>query len=187
MKKFNFLVPLLILVLTCLFNPFVEMAYAASGVTKSGTAALHNYIQLNAWSFDSLKLGENDSAFLVHDSASSRPFTTASLGRISKAAPDGYDRMPDSVAFVVLWSGEADAVSMRFLYQVSRFGTSGPWIDVGTPDTLTMTGAGRSAAVMSLPVSRKFHPNSHHRVQVKGTTATDTSKVYRVEALPLFR
>lgn len=185
MKKFAWV--FLFLLGFLLFSPFNESAYAASGQTRPGKSTFHNYISLNAWSFDSLKLGTDDSAFLVQDSVSSLGYTTASLGRVQYPQSTAYDRMPDSVAFVVLWSGEADAVSMRFLYQVSRFGATGPWIDVGTPDTLTMTGAGRSAAVMSLPISRKFHPNAHHRIQLKGTTATDTSKVYKVEAFPQFR
>lgn len=173
----------LLLLVFMLFNPFVESAFAFQ---KGGRQQAHNFIQLNKWTFDSLKVGSSDSVVLLLDSATSAPFTTASLGKVKSPQADMYDRLPDSVGFQITWAGESDAVSIRFSYYI-RTSSVNPWMAIGTPDTLTMTGATRALSVVSLPVARRLYPNCDHKAEIKVTTATDTLRLYDVQAQPLFR
>lgn len=167
-----------------LFNPFSESAFAASNVKKSGRKDYHNYIALNEWKFDSLKVGVDDTVVFLQDSGTTVSFTTASIGRIRNTLDGTYDRMPDSVQFIIAGFGEADSTIIEVLYQVSLLGNSGTYYNIGTRDTLTFTSA---SSQILLPKARKFYPNAHHKLQVKGTSASDTSRIQIIEFSPLFR
>ncbi len=178
MKKL-FLIP--ILLITLVFNAW------SAPTKKSGRLAYENYISLASWTFDSLKIGSADTVRFYQDSASTSAFAFSAIGRAQQPQPSDWSRMPDSVQFLITSAGEADAVSVEFKFFVSTLGQSGLFTSVGTPDTLTMTGATKATAANFITVSRKFYPGGHFYGQVTTTTSTDTSRVYKVLAIPVYR
>lgn len=159
----------------------------AANQKRSGQPEYHNNISYASWRVDSAnayRVVSDDTLFLLDDSATTVAFTTAAVGRNKTSIPGVYDRIPDSLTFLLETHGEGDAVSYEFNFQYSLDGNSGPWFTSGTPDTITIAAAARQ---LDTPRSRKFIPNAKFRATVKTTTATDTSRVEEVRIMPLFR
>lgn len=178
MKLLKSLLPILLLCLGCAF---------AANQNRAGQVKYHNFISYASWSKDSAnsyRVSSNDTLFLYADSANSTPFTTASIGRNKTPIEGEYDRVPDSLSFLLMTYGEADAVSYEFNVQYSITGKSGPWFTYGTPDTLTVASA---AMQLDNPRSRVFLKDAMFRATVKTTTATDTTRVRQVRIVPVFR
>lgn len=175
MKPLKSLLPILLLCLGCAF---------AANQNRRGTVKYHNFVSYASWDYDSVKVGSNDTLFLLADSANSVPFTTAAIGRNKSPIEGVYDRVPDSLTFLLQTFGEGDAVSYEFNVQYSLTGKSGPWFTYGTPDTLTIASGSKQ---LDNPRSRVFLKDAMIRATVKTTTATDTSRICKVRFTPTFR
>ncbi len=178
MKKF------LILLLLATFAIFTAPAEAANA-NSPGIKKYHNFVSYLDWKRDSIKVASSDTLFLYSDSTNSVPFTTAAIGAMKSTIETEWARIPDSVGFMLKTFGDAsDASSFEFHVQYSINGKSGPWYTMGTPDTITITGA---TAQVNYPLARKFIPDAMIRMIIKTTTATDTTRVAEARAFPVFR
>ena len=178
MKPLKFLLPILFLCINCAF---------AANQNRAGTVKYHNFVSYAGWvkdSANSYQVASSDTLFLLADSAQSTPFTTAAIGRNKSPIEGVYDRVPDSLTFLLMTYGEADAVSYEFNVQYSLTGKTGPWFTYGTPDTITVASA---AMQLDNPRSRVFLKDAMIRATVKTTTATDITRVRQVRISPTFR
>lgn len=186
-RAFSFL-SVLIFLLTLLFNPFAESAYAGTAIKKSGSKVAHNYFDVNTWTYAAgvktltgAAAGTNtDTLIFYEDSAATRPFWTTSL-RVRGLTSGMHTPIPDSLTYCVLAADDtADAVTLRTEYQIQL--ATGEWVTWGGNGDMTLAG---SAAKVFNCFNRKFLPNVKHRVIAHPSTLTDGAYVYEVKIFPI--
>ncbi len=180
MKKYLVLLLLPVFLTGLLLSPA-----EAANANRPGQVKYHNFVSYLDWKADSTKLASSDTLFFVLDSANSVPFNTAAIGKMKSTIETEFARIPDSVGFLIKAFGDgSDASNYEFAVQYSLNGKSGPFYTLGTPDTITLANA---TAQVNYPLCRKFIPDAMMRFLIKTTTATDTTRVAEVRALPIFR